>query len=319
MKKLLLLFFFSSFLLFCNAQTYITEAPQGGFDVDNGKDYIVLYAPEDVIQKMGSKILTDNNLDPNQVDNELQYWVTDWDKKDLTIYNVPAEEGELNSFGSEEFINATPFYEWGTGVFVPKAKAYDLSRITDDHYLHIGLRDFGSSPSNYQFAIGSQTTIKNNGFQIMVGSELGQTSGDYVSIGKMPNGNDGKWYYIDIPVKDLVDPVGEFGFVYDFSALISDGVFSFSFYKPTCSTAKKSGPAPGESVYTYEITQLGSALSIDHVFFYVPDDAGVDGVAVDGDEEVLAVYDLMGRPVDNSVNGLYIVKTNHGVKKMIMR
>lgn len=319
MKKFLL---FAAAAAACgtiSAQSYITPAPAGGFDPVSGKDYVVLYAPQSVVARMGSKIATDNNLDPDQVRNTLEYWVTDWDKKDLTLYNVPAQPGETNSFGDDEFINATPLYAWGTGVFVPRSQPYDLSKVTDEHHLHIGLRDFGSSPSKYQFALGSQKTIKSNGFQIMVGAALGAGSGDYVGIGSLPNANDGKWYYIDVPVKDLVDENGNFGFVYDFSKPITDGAFTFSFNSPVCTTATKSGPAPGESVYTYTINKLGSALSLDHIFFYVPDNAGVENIAADTEETVEGVYDLMGRRVESPSAGLYIVRTNFGTRKVLVK
>jgi len=129
------------------AQSYITPAPEGGFNTATGKDYVVLYAPQNVIDAMGTKVISNNNLDKDEVNNYLEYWVTDWDKKDLTLYNVPPKEGDLNSFGGEEFVNATPLHAWGTGVFMAKAKSYDLSQVTDRHHIHIGLRDFGSSPS----------------------------------------------------------------------------------------------------------------------------------------------------------------------------
>lgn len=320
MKKSLL---FSAVLLAAGsaaAQTYITPAPQGGFNLAGGKDYIVLYAPESVIDKMGSKVLTNANLDQTQRDNYLEYWVTDWDKKALTLYNVPAQPGDLNSFGGDEFINATPLYDWGTGVFMPKAKPYDLSKVTDEHHIHTGLRDFGSKPSRYKFSIGSQKTIKNNGFQIMAGIECGATSGDFVGIGELPGANDGKWYYIDVPVKDLIDEDGDFGFTYDFTAPISDGAFTFSFDKPECSVSTHSGPEPGEEVYSYVITKLGSALSIDHFFFYVPTgDSGVEDITVEGNEEILGIYNLAGQPVENPGSGLYIVRTNRGSHKMLIK
>lgn len=319
MKKFLLLAACASVAAAASAQTYITAAPAGGFDVNSGKDYIVLYAPDDVIAAMGSKVIANENLDQNQVDNYLEYWVTDWDKKDLTLYNVPAAEGETNSFGGTDFINATPLYAWGTGVFMPKAKAYDLSKVTNNHRVHIGLRDFGSSPSKYQFSIGSQKTIASNGFQIMVGKPLGDAVGNFVSLGSLPSGNDGKWYYIDVPVADLIDPNGNFGFEYNFSAPISDGVFTFTFNDPVCSTATKSGPAPGESVYSYTVTKLGSALSLDHVFFYIPDASGVEGITVAPEEVVEGIYNITGRRVENPGTGLYIIKSNLGTRKVYLR
>lgn len=316
MRKLLLT---ASALMACSAafaQGYITAAPEGGFDLNSGKDYVVLYAPESVITAMGSKMISNNNLDPNSVDNTLEYWVTDWDEKDLTLYNVP-EEGVMNTFGNDEHINATPLYAWGTGVFMSKAKAYDLSKVTDEHHIHIGIRDFGSTPSKYQLSIGSQSTIKNNGFQVQVNLGVGEAQGDFVGIGSLPNGNDGKWYYIDLPIKDLIDENGDFGFVYDFSKPITDGVFTFTFKDPTCSTATKSGPAPGESVYSYDITKLGSAVSFDHVFFYVPQTQGIEDITEADDQTIEAIYDLSGRRVNEMTKGFYIVKTAAGAKKVL--
>lgn len=317
MKKLLLAAFMTASAASGFAQEYITLAPEGGFDIKNGKEYIVLYAHSELIKNIGMSGLmtTNNNLDKTQKDNYLEYWVTDWDKKALTLYNVP-EENMRNSFGYPDYINATPLYAWGTGVFMAKAKPYDLSKVTDNHRLHIGLRDFGSAPSKYQFAVGSQKTIKTNGFQIEVGIDKGAADGDFVGVGKMAGGNDGKWYYLDIPVKDLVDENGDFGFVYDFSQPITDGVFTFSFRDPVCSTEKHTGPAPGETVYSYEITNLGSALSIDHVFFYVPTESGVEDIIASDDDSVAVVYDLYGRRVENPSNGIFIVKTAGGTRKV---
>ncbi len=93
-------------------------------------------------------------------------------------------------------------------------------------------------------------------------------------------------------------------------------MFAFSFRDPVCSTEKHTGPAPGETIYTYEITSLGSALSIDHVFFYVPEESGVNAVIATTDETVEAVYDLYGRRVDNPANGIFIVKTSTGTRKV---
>lgn len=317
MKKLLFAAFLLTTAVSGSAQDYIKPAPEGGFDIKTGKDYIILYAHSELIKNIGMSGLmtTNNNLDKTQKDNYLEYWVTDWDKKALTLYNVP-EENMRNSFGYPEYINATPLYEWGTGVFMALAKPYDLSKVTDSHHIHIGLRDFGSAPSKYQFSIGSQKTITSNGFQIEVGIDKGATDGNFAGVGKIAGGNDGKWYYLDIPVRDLVDENGDFGFVYDFSQPITDGVFAFSFRDPVCSTEKHTGPAPGETIYTYEITSLGSALSIDHVFFYVPEESGVNAVIATTDETVEAVYDLYGRRVDNPANGIFIVKTSTGTRKV---
>lgn len=302
------------------AQSYLTPAPEGGFNIEGGKDYVVLYAPQTVITAMGNRIKSNQNLDETQTRNYLEYWTTDWDPKALTLYNVP-EEGVNNSFGDPEYINATPLYAWGTGVFMATGTPYNLSAVTDAHHIHIGLRDFGSAPSKYQFAIGPTNNVKNNGFQVQVGIPYGAADGDFVGVGTMPNGNDGKWYYLDIPIADLIDENGDFGFVYDFSQPFPNkvGCFSFSFKDPVCSQETHTAPAPGEAVYNYTITRLGSALSLDHVFFYIPDAAGVDNIAIDNDADAPATYyDLQGRPVANPTSGLYIVRKGNTVKKVIL-
>lgn len=299
------------------AQNYINPAPEGGFDIRGGKDYVVLYAPQKVVSDMGSLIAADNNLDPAQVKNTLEYWVCDWDKTQLTIFNVEEENAPLNSFGIDERVNATPLFDWGTGVFVPRSQKYDLSKVTDKHHLHIGLRDFGSAPSQYKLSIGSQSKIKNNGFQIQVNLDKGASDGDFVGVGKIEGGNDGKWYYLDIPVSDLIDENGDFGFTYDFSQPIADGVFSFSFNKPTCSTYTFGAVPPGETLKSVNITKIGSALSLDHVFFYVPTPGGIEGISDNGNEEIEAIYDITGNRVNEMTSGLYIVKTSKGVKKVM--
>lgn len=299
-------------------QSYITGAPEGGFDVNGGKDYVILYAPEDVIAAMGSKVISNQNLDADQNRNYLEYWTCDWDQTLLTLYNVP-EEGVLNSFGGSEYINATPLWAWGTGVFMSVNEAYNLGLVTDQHHIHIGLRDFGSAPSKYQFSIGNINNIKTNGFQVEVGLSVGAGDGDFVGVGSLPNGNDGKWYYLDLPIADLVNPNGDFGFSYNFSQpfALKCGAFSFTFKDPVCSTETHTKPGPGETVCNYTITKLGSALSLDHVFFYVPDESDLQNVAVES-TAAPEYYDLSGRRVERPVSGLYIVKTAAGFKKVAL-
>jgi len=320
MKKLYTLAALALFSTSAIAQNYITPAPEGGFDFDGAKDMVILYVPGNLIMQLGmaGKIAPNgsNNLDQSQTNNYLEYWVTAWDSKDLTLYNVP-EEGVTNSFGGADYLNATPLYDWGTGTFMAKAKPYNLSSVTDKHHIHIGLRDFGSAPSQYQFMIGAQKTITTNGFQVQVGLDYGKLDGDFVGVGSLPNGNDGKWYYLDLPISDLIDPVGDFGFEYDFSQPIAkDAAFAFSFKNPTCSEVDRKDT--GGAVYDYTVKNLGSALSIDHVFFYLPVPAGIDDVAVDAEAEVLGYYDMQGRKVENPKGGVFVKVTTKGAKKVIL-
>ena len=50
--------------------------------------------------------------------------------------------GGKDSWGGDDKLNMTPLFNWGSGQFTAKAKAYDLSAITDDHILHIGFMNY---------------------------------------------------------------------------------------------------------------------------------------------------------------------------------
>lgn len=293
---------------------YITEAPAGGFDWTSATDYVVLYAPDAQVKAMGDKVKSNQNLDPEQKDNQFFYWVTDWDKKDLTLINVD-RDGATNSYGNTDMLSITPQWAWGTGYFGKVGKAYDLSMIDDSYWIHLWLCDFGNATSKYTFKIGN-TDEKQNHFDLEVGIPTGESNGDYVGVGSI--GHDGKWYYVDIPVSDLVDENGNFGFTYDWSKPIANS-FVFSFDKPTTSKTTKSGPEPGNTVYSYTITELGSAVSIDGVFFYKKaSTAGIKTIGTDNGADARkgdnAYYTLQGQKVERPGKGVYI---HHG-KKVIL-
>ena len=289
------------------ADGYITKAPTSGFDWDSGTDYVVLYAPQSQIASMGNKIKSNQNLDAEQKDNQFYYWVTDWDKKDLTLVNVDRPNAK-NSYGDSEMLSITPQWAWGTGYFGKVGKAYDLSMIDDSYYIHLGICDFGSAPSKYTFKIGD-TDTKQNHFDLEVGIDKGAANGDFVGVGNISN--DGNWYYVDIPVKDLIDENGDFGFTYNWAKPI-DNCFVFSFDKPTTSKMTKSGPEPGKSVYSYTVTKLGSAVSLDGVFFYKKTSTDIKNIKSKkaGDN---SYYNLQGVKVTEPTKGIYI----HDGKKII--
>ena len=125
---------------------YISEAPAGGFDFSQGKDYVVIFVPEEQKTAMGDKIISDQNLDETQTRNYFSYWTADWDAKLFTLFNCPNDE--QNSWGGSMKLNMTPLFSWGAGDFTAKEGfQYNLSAITDDHYLHIGFMNIGSETS----------------------------------------------------------------------------------------------------------------------------------------------------------------------------
>ncbi|MCR5077167.1 MAG: T9SS type A sorting domain-containing protein [Prevotella sp.] len=299
---------------------YIKEAPAGGFDFKSTKDFVVLYAPNAAVQGMAGKIVSDQNLDPDMKKNQFYYWTHDWATTELQLCNVEEPNGK-NSYGESDYLNMTPLDTWGGGGFAAKGQAYDLSKVTDDMILHIGLRDFGeeaAGKTKYLFRVGPLAKIASNGFQLEVNQPAGTADGDYVGVGNV--GHDKKWYYLDIPVRDLIDEDGNFGFVYDFSQPVNDHIFTITFKDATASTATNV-LEPGADVRTYTITKLNTALSLDGIWFYKKESNGITNVDKNTDETVEAIYDLNGRQMANNnlQRGIYLVKTANGVRKVTVK
>ena len=86
---------------------FVSQTPAGGFDLNSGKDYIPVYMPAPQLSQIQGKILTDNNLDPDQVNNSLDFWIDDWNGKNASkvqAYVVPEGTVEKNSWGGTEYI-----------------------------------------------------------------------------------------------------------------------------------------------------------------------------------------------------------------------
>ena len=278
---------------------YISEAPANGFNFANGKDYIVIYTPEAQVTAMGSKVLSNQNLDPNRVDNQFYYWTADWDAKLFTLYDI--EDTQNNSWGGTDKLNMTPLFDWGAGHFGAKAKAYNLSCVTEDHILHIGFMNIGSANAakNFKFNFGPNTEI-----QLVVNKAVGQTVGKMVGVGNAPDLN--KWYYLDIPIKDLLDEEGDFGFECDFSKPTSNIIFNAGFDGATVSTYTQGAVDPDTGMYSITITEKGSALAIDGVFLYKKDATGIKNITPALSHSEGACYNLSGQRVSNDYRGMVI-------------
>lgn len=291
---------------------YVTEAPQGGFDFTQGTDYVVLYAPSDAVEKMGSQLLSNQNLDPEQEKNSFQYWVTDWDKTLLTLYNVE-EEGKTNSFGTSEYMNMTPLFAWGSGqfhAFKESGFSYDLSMLDDDYVMHLGLRDFGNAPCQLNIQLLPEQKLS---YKLRVNLAVGEGKGEYVGVGNI--GHDGNWYYLDIPLRDLNDEEGDFGFEPDFTKT-GDNVFVIGFEEPTCSKYTTGATDPISGLKEINITELQSAASFDALFFYKPNTDGIEETTV-SQNGAAQYFDILGRKVSSNAHGVTIVKTANGVKKIV--
>lgn len=279
---------------------YISKAPSAGFDFTTGTDYVVIYAPDAQVSAMGSNILSNQNLDPNMVDNQFYYWTADWDPKLFTLYDI--EDTHKNSWGGDEKLDMTPLFDWGAGHFGAKAKPYDLSCITEDHILHIGFMNIGAASASKQFKFTFGPN--NNEIQIVVNKAVGQMAGTLVGVGHAPDMN--QWYYLDIPLKDLLDPDGEFGFECDFSKPTGTIIFSVGFNDATPSKYTQGAVDPDTGMYAITITEKGSALAVDHVFLYKKNSTGMLSVVNEANASKGVAYNLAGQQVDNNYHGVVI-------------
>lgn len=294
-----------------NAQ-YITEAPATGFDFNNGSDYVVIFVPEEQKAAMGDKIISDQNLDETQTKNWFTYWTADWDPKLFTLFDCPNDE--KNSWGGETKLNMTPLFSWGAGDFTAKTGySYDLSAVTDDHYLHIGFMNIGSETSKpcFKFQMGPSA---DNGFSLEVNQPVGEMLGDYSGIGYAQKTH--TWYYIDIPLKDLIDENGQFGFLYDFSQPIAGKIFTCGFdiqdadVESSVTTYTQGAVDPDTGMYEITVTELKSAMAVDHVFLYKKDASGISQVNDAGADSAAKAYNLAGQQVDAGYHGV-VVKNGH--------
>lgn len=293
---------------------YISEAPAGGFDFSKGKDYVVIFTPEEQVTAMGDKILSNQNLDPTQTNNYFSYWVADWDHSLFTLYDCPNDA--KNSWGGDTKLNMTPLFNWGSGQFTPKGTfRYDLSAIDDEHILHIGFMNIGGEgkSANYRFWLGP---TNRNGFLLEVNKTLGTSIGDYVGVGMASARN--TWYYLDIPVKDLVDVEGDFGFGYDFKNKFTGFCFTCGFDVDDASCTKYTAGAvdPDTGMKKITINQMGSAMAVDHVFLYKKSGStGIDNITSVLSKSEGVSYNLNGQQVGSDYRGI-VIKNG---KKMLVK
>lgn len=283
---------------------YITEAPAGGFDISKGKNYVVFYAPADIVTQMGSKIKSNQLLDKNGVNSTCDYW---GDNPSLSVCN--ADAGLKNSWGGNDCFDITPTGYWGfagTACFRAITDKFDLSMLDDDYILHIGFCNNSTVTGtgyNFIFADGQ--------VKLYAGPKTRPASG-FTKVGTAPN--DSKWYYIEMTVAELKQKFTAF----KLQKTTDGNFFQFAFEAGTASTVTTM-LEPGAIVYTYTVTALKSALGMDAFFFYKKDTgSAVESITVENPGEE-AVYDLHGRRTTMDHPGIYIVKTATGTKKVVVK
>lgn len=289
---------------------YTEQAPAGGFDVSKGSDYIVFYAPASFVSKIeaNNTMLSNQNLDPNSVTSTCDYWGTN---PDLSVCN--ANQGDLNSWGDDDCFSITPTGFWGgsgTACFRSITDKFDLSQVTDDHVLHLGImNNDGSSVTKNT----GMTLIFGDGDAVKLYAGSKSRLSGYQKVGNLPK--NGGWQYVEIKVSQLKSLFRSL----KLQKQTGDNFFQFAFDNGTASTCTKE-QEPGSPVYTYTITKLGSVIGLDAFFFYKPADVdGISEMKTEGESQVEQVYDLSGRRAEMNRPGVYIIKTNNGTRKVIKK
>ena len=170
-----------------NAQDWITKALDDNgeptFDWSKASGFVPVLVSESVSEVINADLALD--MRPN--DQNIHLWV--WD----ATYVGNSDNGGINSFGQLEdhFAMTVSNVGW-SGLGIIRDGATDFSFIDDSYVLHFAIK--GNPAQSHAFGIGSinfalgSTTIYDNGNPVK-------------NLGTWPN--DGEWYYVDIPIKDM--------------------------------------------------------------------------------------------------------------------
>ena len=288
--------------------TYITMSPNNGFDFNQGKDYVVLFAPDEVIEKMGDKILSNQNLNLKDGDHSIQSIISN----KTSIVNVE-RTNTLNPYGGQTMLSFTPIARKNYLYFNSASSSYDLSMIDEDYIIHLDLSDFGGTEGKFRFQIGNRDIRKEQryaDFEVNVGRGsieydpvYGNDHNNFHTIGVGYIGHDKYWYCVDIPIKELVNAI-------NWGAAIKIPLcFSFDAQQWANYSNVEKTTVGGETIYT--ITKLNDAVSIGSIFLYKKDEKYTNNISVlrvlsnsqDND-----YYTLQGVRVNKPGKGIYIHK-----------
>lgn len=153
------------------------------FNWEKASGFVPILVSESVSEVLSADLKFD--MRPNDVDVFL--WV--WDQ----TYVACDDNGGMNSFGELEdhFAMTVSNVGW-SGLGIIRTVATDFSFIDDTYVLHIGIK--GHPSQSQAFGLGS--------IPFALGTTAIYDNGNLVkNIGTWPD--DGEWYYIDLPIKDL--------------------------------------------------------------------------------------------------------------------
>lgn len=256
------------------------------FDFTNSKDYVLIYVGDAEKEAMASKIKADYTVDDTK--NFLYVWNNTY---------TGHETSGINSFGQAEgwldfTVNSVGWS--GLGFASSKGNGKDLSMLDDSYILHFAMKGTDAS-AHASHAIGIGTAKFTIGTSAFV-----DNGASYKVLGDYPR--DGEWYSFDIP----------FSVLKRLNTVDATGVFE---------TSSGGATAYVSNVFwTLSGGVTGTELQLDGIFFYRKSTTAINDVTTENSKKIKAIYDIQGRKVRNmNKTGLYIVKTNDGVKKVSVK
>lgn len=189
MRKITLFALAAALSMSVSAQDFITKAlnddGEPTFDWSKASGFVPILVSESVSEVLNADLKMD--MRPNDTNVHLWVWSETYDGCD--------DNGGMNSFGElEDHFAMTVSNKGWSGLGIIKDGDTDFSFIDDTYVLHFGIK--GHPVQSQAIGLGS------------IAFALGETaiySGDppvlVKNIGTWPD--DGEWYYVDLPIKDL--------------------------------------------------------------------------------------------------------------------
>ena len=266
-----------------NANFTITKAEDKPFQFSEDEAYYIITLDGDTKSE---------NLDRDQIvdigPNEQTRFLYPWGN---TVTPVAAM-GE-NSFGVEagytawETVAGTTWS--GLGFYIDRPGLTNLSGINKDYSLHFAIKSTTTQPIDVILADGNKKEL-----HFVLGKEK---YGDNAPVGDFER--DGNWYNVDIPVAYLI----KHGLDYRTATAYEGNVFSVMLG-----------------------TTGGQKCDYDAVFFHGPkgESTGINQTTLPTQRgkasTTTAIFDLQGRQVQSmDAPGIYIIRTEAGVKKVIKK
>ena len=191
MKKITFLALAAALSLGAAAQTegFVTKALDDNGDPTFDWTKASAFVPILVSETVSEALNTDIALDMRPNDTNIHLWV--WNE----TYVGCDDNAGMNSFGQlEEHFAMTVSNKGWSGLGIIRDGATDYSFIDDTYVLHLAIK--GNPVQSHGFGLGS------------IAFALGETAvyqGDPAvlvkNLGTWPD--DGEWYYVDVPVKEL--------------------------------------------------------------------------------------------------------------------